>query len=75
MLGGYLIFESDPGFVSLCGAVAALGGMSVYTSLNLTEPKDIATKALSTQNLVSSRPKASTEDDEEPNTKSAINVV
>ncbi|KAJ7960966.1 Nucleotide/sugar transporter family protein [Quillaja saponaria] len=37
LLGGYLIFNSDPGFVSLCGAVAALGGMSVYTSLNLQE--------------------------------------
>ncbi|KAG4213983.1 hypothetical protein ERO13_A01G093350v2, partial [Gossypium hirsutum] len=37
VVGGYLLFNSDPGFVSLCGAVAALGGTSVYTSLNLKE--------------------------------------
>ncbi|RVW50316.1 Nucleotide-sugar uncharacterized transporter 2 [Vitis vinifera] len=35
LLGGYILFKSDPGFVSICGAVAALCGMSVYTSLNL----------------------------------------
>ncbi|KAJ4980935.1 hypothetical protein NE237_031772 [Protea cynaroides] len=37
MLGGYVIFNSDPGFMSICGAVAALCGMAVYTSLNLQE--------------------------------------
>ncbi|CAN0875298.1 Nucleotide-sugar uncharacterized transporter 2 [Linum grandiflorum] len=39
LLGGYLVFESDPGFISICGAVVALGGMSVYASLNLKETK------------------------------------
>ncbi|TYH87231.1 hypothetical protein ES332_D01G102300v1 [Gossypium tomentosum] len=37
VVGGYLLFNSDPGFVSRCGAVAALGGTSVYTSLSLKE--------------------------------------
>ncbi|KAJ4964519.1 hypothetical protein NE237_024458 [Protea cynaroides] len=35
LLGGFLIFGSNPGKVSLCGAVTALAGMSVYTYLNL----------------------------------------
>ncbi|CAI0437750.1 unnamed protein product [Linum tenue] len=39
LIGGYLLFDSDPGFISICGAVVALGGMSVYTSLNLKETK------------------------------------
>ncbi|KAL1566957.1 hypothetical protein AAHA92_02491 [Salvia divinorum] len=37
LLGGYVLFSSDPGFVSIVGAVMALSGMSVYTSLNLRE--------------------------------------
>ncbi|KAL8150663.1 hypothetical protein V2J09_020471 [Rumex salicifolius] len=37
LLGGYLIFGSDPGPTSLCGAVTALGGMSVYTSLSMKD--------------------------------------
>ncbi|XXG80073.1 hypothetical protein AAC387_Pa09g1019 [Persea americana] len=44
MLGGFLIFNSDPGFVSICGAVGALCGMSVYTSLNLKESNEAASK-------------------------------
>ncbi|KAF5730454.1 hypothetical protein HS088_TW19G00043 [Tripterygium wilfordii] len=51
LLGGYLIFDSDPGFVSLCGAVVALGGMSVYTSLNLKESVESSSKQLPKQNL------------------------
>ncbi|KAG2611241.1 hypothetical protein PVAP13_4KG133700 [Panicum virgatum] len=35
MLSGYLVFNSDPGFTSLCGAVIALAGMSVYTYLGM----------------------------------------
>jgi len=35
LLGGYLLFKSDPGVVSIGGAVVALSGMSIYTSLNL----------------------------------------
>lgn len=37
MISGYLVFNSDPGLTSLCGAVIALGGMSVYTYLGLKE--------------------------------------
>ncbi|KAF8391693.1 hypothetical protein HHK36_024002 [Tetracentron sinense] len=44
LLGGYLIFRADPGFMSICGAVAALCGMSVYTSLNLRESQETAGK-------------------------------
>ncbi|XP_022159126.1 nucleotide-sugar uncharacterized transporter 2-like [Momordica charantia] len=40
LLGGYFVFSSDPGFLSICGAVTALGGMSVYTSLNLQQQHD-----------------------------------
>ncbi|KAJ4792806.1 Nucleotide/sugar transporter family protein [Rhynchospora pubera] len=38
MLGGYILFNSDPGPVSLCGAFVALCGMSYYTYLNLHSP-------------------------------------
>ncbi|KAF8779132.1 hypothetical protein HU200_002805 [Digitaria exilis] len=37
VLSGYLVFNSDPGFTSLCGAVVALAGMSVYTYLGMKE--------------------------------------
>jgi hypothetical protein len=37
MLSGYLIFRSDPGVTSICGAIVALGGMSFYTYLGMKE--------------------------------------
>ncbi|GFS45175.1 nucleotide/sugar transporter family protein [Actinidia rufa] len=40
LLGGYVLFDSDPGFVSICGAVTALCGMSVYTTLNLKKSQE-----------------------------------
>ncbi|XP_039146261.1 nucleotide-sugar uncharacterized transporter 2 isoform X1 [Dioscorea cayenensis subsp. rotundata] len=43
LLGGYLLFNSDPGTVSLCGAIAALCGMSVYTYLNLNRSHESTT--------------------------------
>ncbi|KAB2044520.1 hypothetical protein ES319_D01G096500v1 [Gossypium barbadense] len=50
VVGGYLLFNSDPGFVSRCGAVAALGGTSVYTSLSLKETNhQSSSKQLPTQ--------------------------
>ncbi|KAI3969444.1 hypothetical protein MKX01_020005 [Papaver californicum] len=49
LFGGYLIFSSDPGVLSICGAVTALCGMSVYTSLNLQEAKK-SSKLLPKQN-------------------------
>ncbi|KAJ6828842.1 putative membrane protein-like [Iris pallida] len=39
LLGGFLIFKSNPGMTSICGAVTALGGMSLYTYLNLLGSK------------------------------------
>lgn len=44
LLGSYFIFNSDPGFVSICGAIAALCGMTVYTSLNLKEKHESSSK-------------------------------
>ncbi|XP_072979613.1 nucleotide-sugar uncharacterized transporter 2-like [Typha angustifolia] len=35
LLGGFLIFNSNPGISSICGAITALAGMSLYTCLNL----------------------------------------
>ncbi|KAL5699640.1 hypothetical protein ACHQM5_030515 [Ranunculus cassubicifolius] len=35
LLGGFLVFGSNPGLTSICGAITALLGMSVYTYLNL----------------------------------------
>lgn len=58
LLGGYLIFDSDPGIVSICGALVALCGMSVYTSLNLKESHE-------KQRLPSFRLKSTTQDSKE----------
>ncbi|XP_057982621.1 nucleotide-sugar uncharacterized transporter 2 isoform X1 [Malania oleifera] len=64
LFGGYLIFNSDPGFISLCGAAVALGGMSVYTSLNLKESHEGSSLQLPRQNL-SSKSKTNIEDAKE----------
>ncbi|KAB5521248.1 hypothetical protein DKX38_025567 [Salix brachista] len=61
LLGGFLIFGSDPGFVSICGAITALAGMSVYTSLNLQESREKLIFQLQTQTLPLSKPKAISE--------------
>lgn len=71
LLGGYLIFGSDPGFVSICGAVVALCGMSVYTSLNLSHLQD-ASSSLSPS---STKPKANTEGAEQLDLNKNSNVV
>ncbi|KAI3510199.1 hypothetical protein L1887_25730 [Cichorium endivia] len=41
LLGGYLVFSSDPGYSSVCGAFVAICGMSVYTTLNMKEKQDM----------------------------------
>lgn len=72
MFGGYLFFDSDPGSISICGAVAALCGMTVYTSQNFQKSGE----SLSKQNLPSPRPKPN--DGEsllESDVKDAANVV
>ncbi|KMZ66557.1 Nucleotide/sugar transporter family protein [Zostera marina] len=37
LLGGYVLLNSNPGITSLCGAVTAIAGMTVYTYLNLLD--------------------------------------
>ncbi|XP_074591325.1 nucleotide-sugar uncharacterized transporter 2-like [Curcuma longa] len=67
MLGGYVFFNSDPGMVSLSGALVALCGMSFYTYLNLQGGKETsgATKPLlSKQNSIAAKPKTIIEEDE-----------
>ncbi|XAR63727.1 hypothetical protein NMG60_11023766 [Bertholletia excelsa] len=44
LLGGFLLFSSNPGSTSICGAVMALVGMSFYSYLNL-HPQQQLTKA------------------------------
>lgn len=62
LLGGYLLFNSDPGIVSICGAVAALGGMSVYTSPNLQKSQETSSKQqLPKHNVPSDKPKINAE--------------
>ncbi|KAA8522730.1 hypothetical protein F0562_009108 [Nyssa sinensis] len=48
LLGGFLLFDSNPGITSICGAITALVGMSFYTYLNL-ESQQQSSKASSRQ--------------------------
>ncbi|KAH0773975.1 hypothetical protein KY290_011112 [Solanum tuberosum] len=63
LLGGYFLFSSDPGWTSICGAVTALGGMTVYTSLSLKESREKASDQLPKHSLPPQKLK-STEDDD-----------
>lgn len=58
------MFNSDPGPTSLCGAVTALGGMSVYTSLSLKDSAESVVKQIPTLNQLA-KPKSDVEEDEE----------
>ncbi|PKA51200.1 putative membrane protein [Apostasia shenzhenica] len=60
MIAGYLFFNSDPGIISLCGAILALSGMTYYTYLNLKASQDpvAATKQLVKQNSSSQKIKS-----------------
>jgi hypothetical protein len=64
-LGGYLLFNSDPGIVSIGGAVVALTGMSVYTTLNLQESQENAGKQLPKHSLPPPKPKPDSEDNKD----------
>lgn len=45
LLGGFLLFQANPGPKSLCGAMMALSGMAMYTFLNLgQEGNEASTK-------------------------------
>ncbi|ERN15933.1 hypothetical protein AMTRI_Chr07g25270 [Amborella trichopoda] len=61
LLGGSLLFHSDPGALSLCGVVVALCGMSVYTSLNLKKAPESTGKQTLRQISVLSKPKSNGE--------------
>lgn len=75
LLAGYVVFGSDPGPLSLCGAVAALGGMSVYTLLSLRESREKESSSLQKQNLPSQDPKRVEEDVNDANADSTSNSV
>ncbi|KAK3155134.1 hypothetical protein QOZ80_2BG0199300 [Eleusine coracana subsp. coracana] len=57
VLSGYLIFGSDPGITSVCGAIVALGGMSFYTYLGLKDSVTGNKKPMSRQNSFLGKPK------------------
>ncbi|KAE8657968.1 Nucleotide/sugar transporter family protein isoform 2 [Hibiscus syriacus] len=42
LLGSYYLFSSNPGTTSMCGAFTAIGGMSLFTYLNLNAKKQPA---------------------------------
>ncbi|KAL6999099.1 hypothetical protein U1Q18_000264 [Sarracenia purpurea var. burkii] len=67
LVGGYTLFDSDPGFVSICGAVAALGGMSVYTSLNLKQSKEANPPNLTISSLKPKNPDDKTQQSDTSN--------
>ncbi|KAJ0102341.1 hypothetical protein Patl1_03868 [Pistacia atlantica] len=75
MLGGYLLLNSDSGFVSICGAVTAVCGMAVYTSLSLKESQGSSNKQLPKQNVAIPKPKTNTEDGVESNAAIATTVA
>ncbi|KAI8553042.1 hypothetical protein RHMOL_Rhmol06G0314800 [Rhododendron molle] len=76
LLGGYVLFDSDPGFVSICGAVTALLGMSVYTSLNLKESQESSSSNQTPKQSSSAlKPKSTEDTTEETNVKDDSNVV
>ncbi|KAL2930156.1 Nucleotide-sugar uncharacterized transporter 2 [Bienertia sinuspersici] len=54
LIGGYLLFGSNPGLTSICGAITALMGMSVYTYLNIQNSDQHTNKTASKQASFSS---------------------
>lgn len=64
-MGGYLLFDSDPGIISIGGAVIALTGMSVYTTFNLHESQENATKQLPKHSVSAPKQKPDNEDNKD----------
>ncbi|WOL19430.1 hypothetical protein Cni_G28228 [Canna indica] len=77
MLGGFLLFNSDPGIVSICGAVVALCGMSFYTYLSLRSLKEstMAAKSLFPKQNSTSPSKLKAANGEAEDNKGAVNMV
>lgn len=46
LIGGFLLFQANPGAKSLCGALMALSGMAMYTFLNLKQEGNSGKAAL-----------------------------
>ncbi|GAV59715.1 TPT domain-containing protein [Cephalotus follicularis] len=57
LLGNYYLFGSNPGITSIGGAFLAIGGMSIYTYLNICSVKPLSGKA-SPRNASSCLPKS-----------------
>ncbi|CAJ1971530.1 unnamed protein product [Sphenostylis stenocarpa] len=70
LLGGYILFKSDPGVMSIGGAVVALAGMSIYTSLNLQGSQE-NTKQI----LPSPKPKSTGEDSTDLNVNTNTTTI
>ncbi|OAY71208.1 putative membrane protein [Ananas comosus] len=51
LLGGFLLFRSNPGTLSICGAITALAGMSLYTYLSMLVSEQKTTNAALRQSL------------------------
>lgn len=75
LLGGYVLFESDPGVVSIGGAVVALCGMSVYTSLNLQDSPENSSKHVPKPNSSSTKPKSTSEDNKDSNVNTTPTTI
>ncbi|XAR67346.1 hypothetical protein NMG60_11002063 [Bertholletia excelsa] len=75
LLCGYLLLDSDPGFVSICGALIALSGMSVYTSLNMKGSKEAHSDQNQKQSISSLQPKGTQDETEQPKVNDAFNVA
>lgn len=73
MLGGYIFFGSDPGYTSLCGAAVALGGMTVYTYLNLKKSQDLV--AEQKKNLLPTKSNGAVVDDDVAEVKIGVNSL
>uniref|UniRef100_A0A7N0VL83 Sugar phosphate transporter domain-containing protein n=2 Tax=Kalanchoe fedtschenkoi TaxID=63787 RepID=A0A7N0VL83_KALFE len=68
LLGGYVIFDSDPGILSILGALLALCGMTAYTLLSIKESKD-------NQTLPSAKPKSTETEYDGDETKQLLSGV
>ncbi|KAL8493431.1 hypothetical protein ACS0TY_024585 [Phlomoides rotata] len=64
LLGGFLLFGSNPGVMSICGAATALTGMSFYTYLNLQSRQQSAKTSSWQSTLPLSKSKLSKESDD-----------
>ncbi|KAF2288929.1 hypothetical protein GH714_000806 [Hevea brasiliensis] len=75
LLGGYLLFNSDPGFVSIGGVIIALCGMSAYTSLNLQESRENSINQLQKQTLPVSKSKTESKAASEDTTNLDVTIT